>query len=530
MQIRLALAKAKRSLGLSVLAVAVSSPVTAFAQEPEEGEDDPVEETAAEKAAGPSAAPPPSATTPPPPPAPPAPPPSPFTLSVKGFVSGTIAMQDMAGGANGNYNLFLFGPAAEPTTDKWMYGGDVRQSQLKFFITGPTLIGAVPTAGFDFDLLGGHQINSVPGQVAPVTMFNPTTMMNTPTGQYVPTGTSAQGDENILPRVRLAYLELNWNGGEDILRIGQFHNLIVPMIPASLSHIGAPLGYGAGQLGWRAPGITYQHTFKLSDTTSLAASIQLNRNNWADNVPSCAAGQGTVTPGAMGGAPTFNNCVPNGVSLAESSALPQIQARVMLSGPPKPSPFPLYAPNAWQLHLVGVWDQKDASGLGAEIPAGLNLKDTLTTTIVSAGFKVSLGPLLVAGHGWYGKNAGSLFGHIFATQHPALGDINGFGGWGQVGFSLTPQLAIWAFGGIDKPNEADIRRTMRNYYIQNVQLAGMISFVAGPLAFSLEYLRLMSDFAFAAVPASPATMNMPVPERTVSVAANQIAASAAFFF
>jgi hypothetical protein len=544
MQIRLALAKAKRSLGLSVLAVAVSSPVTTFAQEAEEGEDDPVEETTAEQAAGPSAAPPPSATTPPPPPpaAPPAPPPSPFSLSVKGFVSGSVSMQDGAGGA-GNYNLFLFGPNTELTTDKWIYGGDVRQSQLKFFITGPTLIGAVPTAGFDFDMLGGHQINSTPGQIAPVyvpvfdAMGNPRVdAMGNPVmaaAGGAPTGTIAQGDENILPRVRLAYLELNWGGGQDILRIGQFHNLIVPMIAASLGHIGAPLGYGAGQIGWRAPGITYQHTFKLSDEISLAAAIQLNRANWADNWPACGTGTpGSTTINAAGMAPARTvNCVPNGVSLAEASALPQVQARLMLSGPPKPSPFPLYAPNAWQVHLVGVWDQKDVSGLGQELPAGSTYKDTLTTSIVSAGFKATLGPVLVAGHGWYGKNAGSMFGHIFATQHPAMGDINGFGAWGQLGFNLTPQLALWGFGGIDKPNEADIRRTMGNYYIQNVQLCGMLSFVAGPLAFSLEYMRVMSDFAWAARPDNPATPdNDAMAERVTSAAVNQIALSGAFFF
>ena len=536
MQIKLALAKAKRSLGLSVLAVAVSSPVTAFAQE-EEGDEDPVEETAAEEAAGPSAPLPPSAPTPPPPPAPPAPPPSPFSLAVKGFVSGSISMQDGASAA-GNYNLFLFNSTRGGNGD-WMYGGDVRQSQLKFFITGPTLIGAVPTAGFDFDLLGGQQIQSTPGLIAPPTMVLAPGMpdaMGNPTTRTVslggwPTGTAAQGDENILPRVRLAYLELNWNGGADTVRLGQYHNLIVPMIPASLGHIGAPLGYGAGQLGWRAPGITYQHTFKLSDTTSLAASIQLNRNNWADNRGACP---GSGSPLALDAPPVqsspSNDCLPHGVSFAEASGLPQVQARLLLSGPPKPSPFPLYAPNAWQLHLVGVWDQKDASGFGLDPEAGATYKDTLTTTIVSAGFKATLGPLLVAGHGWYGKNAGSLFGHIFAMQHPQAGDINGFGAWGQLGFSITPQLGLWAFGGIDKPNKADILKTMRNYYTQNVQLCAMLSFVAGPLAFSLEYMRIMSDFTTGAIPASPATGGMAFAERTFSNSMNQISANGALFF
>ncbi|HET8936908.1 MAG TPA: hypothetical protein VFN67_25870 [Polyangiales bacterium] len=524
MQIKLALATATRLLGMSLLAVAVASPVTAFAQEPEEGEAD-EGDSAAEQAEAPAstAVTPPPSVTPPAPPLPPAPPPNPFSLAVKGFVAGSIMMQDTST-AGGNYNLFLFG-GRESQTDKWMYGGDVRQSQLKFFITGPKLIGAIPTAGFDFDLLGGHQINSVPGAVAPITVttMNAMGMPVTSVLGNAPTGTSAQGDENLLPRVRLAYLELNWNAGEDIVRIGQFHNLIVPMIAASLSHIGAPLGYGAGQLGWRAPGITYQHTFKLSETTSLAASIQLNRNNWADNLPTCAPGQNTVAPNAMGGMPaTKNNCLPQGVSLAEASGLPQVQARLMLSGPPKASPFPMYAPNAWQVHLVGVWDQKDASGLGAELPAGTGLQDKLTTAIVSAGFKASLGPVLIAGHGWYGKNAGSLFGHIFAMQHPAAGDINGFGGWGQVGVSLTPQLALWAFGGIDKPKEADIRKTIGGGYVQNIQLVGMASFVAGPLAFSLEYMRIMSDLA--------SVNPMTGAQTLTSGTANQISLTGAFFF
>src|SRR5688572_23092527 len=122
MQIKKALAKATRLLGMSLLAVAVSSPVTAFAQEGEDGEADEgaTDPAAEEKAAEPAAAPPPSATTPPPPPAaPPAPPPSPFSLAVKGFVSGSIMMQDTST-AGGNYNLFLFG-GRDSTTDKWMY-------------------------------------------------------------------------------------------------------------------------------------------------------------------------------------------------------------------------------------------------------------------------------------------------------------------------------------------------------------------------------------------------------------------------
>jgi hypothetical protein len=524
---KLSLVHATRMLGIGLIAVLLASPAGVFAQEAGEGEDD-LGEDADEPASGPGTLPaePPEEEAPrqagpelPPKPValPPVPalPPSPFTLTVKGVISGSMFLQDLPA-RSGNGGGFIFG-GINLTTDKWFLGGDVRQSQLLFSVRGPQVLGgALPNGVIEFDLLGGNQIATVPGALVVVPVRD---AMMMPIGSAVVSSftSSPQGDESVLPRVRLAYAELNWGMGEDVLRIGQFHNLLLPMIAASGSHIGTPLGYGAGQLGWRAPGITYLHKFMLSETTSLTAGLQVNRNSWIDNVPVCAPMQ---IPG-----PTPNNCVPSGVSLGEASTLPQVEARVVVSGPPAPSPFPMYAPNAWQVHLVGHWDQKDLSGVGAGPAAGMT--DTLTTFVAEAGFKVTFGPVLLAGNGWYGQNAGGLFGHIVQMQAPGLPDVTGFGAWGQLGFSFTKNLSLWGFGGIDKPNETEARNASF-VFLQNMQIAAMLSYVDGPLVLALEYLRATTDTA---IPGVMATATMPgTGPGTLSTSANQIAATLAYFF
>jgi hypothetical protein len=443
-------------------------------------------------------------------------PPSPFTLTVKGMISGTTFMQDLptrsgyGGGA-------IFAPV-DLASDKWFLGGDIRQTQLLFKVSGPPVLGdATPTGYVEFDLLGGNQIGTVPGAVSAVTVRD-AMGMTVGTGTAASVTSSAQGDESVLPRVRLAYVELNWGLGSDVLRVGQYHNLLLPMVPASASHIGTPLGYGAGAIGWRSPGVTYSHKFSLSDTVNLYASVQLNRNSWTDNVPSCAP---TQVPGPM------TNCVPGGVSLGEASLLPQVEGRLLLAGPMAPALFPTHgsAPFAWMVYLVGHWDQKDLSGVGADAVAPLD--DTLATVAGEAGFKVSLGPAFLSGNAWYGKNTGGLFGHVIQSQAPGQPDVTGFGAWGQIGVGLFSKLSLWAYAGIDKPNE-DEARAAGFLLLQNSQLAGMLSYVDGPVVIALEYLRITTQLGLpgaAATPTTPATA-----PSSLTFTANQIALTGNYFF
>jgi hypothetical protein len=429
----------------------------------------------------------------PPPAVPPAPPPSPFTFVLKGQVASTLFVQDVPFGS-GNGGGSIFSPATL-ITDKWMLGGDIRQSRLTFTIKGPEVLGgATPTGIFEIDLGGGNQVTTVPGVNAAVTVRD-AMGMTVGTGVAPTVTSSAYGDESLLPRVRVAYVELNWGAGQNILRVGQFHNLLLPMIAASASHTGTPLGYGAGQLGWRSPGITYLHRFALSSETNLDIGVQINRNSWIDNFAPCSATQ--MPP------PTTPNCLPSGVSLGEASMLPQVEGRVMLSGGKAESPWPLYAPNVWQVYLVGHWDQKDLSGVGftATAPA----RDGMTTAVGEFGFKLRLGPVLVAANGYAGQNSGNVYGNILQLQLPNMPDVSGFGGWGQLGLSFTSNLSLWGFFGVDKPDRAQAERAVLAR-VRNMQIAGMFAYVEGPLIIALEYLYISTDSLtfMMAVPPAPA--------------------------
>lgn len=443
----------------------------------------------------------PAQLNPPPPPPPPPSVPSPFQFSFKGTVALTLYAQDTPI-ITGNGVGTLAGPAPI-LGDSWHMGGDIRQSRFSLSVRGPELLGAIPTASIEMEMAGGNQIYTIPGPPSTVVVRD---AMGMPVGTANVPGftSSAQGDESLLPRLRTAYVEFNWDAGTNVLRAGQYHNLLLAMVSASGAHP-ATLGYLAGQLGWRTPGLTYSHKFRLSADTSLDAAVQLNRNSWNDNAPACGPG---MAPPAM-------NCLPAGVSLGEAG-LPQVEARLLLSGPLTESMWPHYAPTVWQLHVIGHWDRKDLSGVNATAPAGM--RDTMTTYAVEAGGKYKLGPVQLAVNGWYGQNTGSLFGNIAQLQAPDKPDVQGFGVWGQLGIMLFDGFSLWGFTGIDRPNR-DQALAAGFTRLQNMQIAVMLAYVNGPLMATLEWLNITT--------VSP---NATMPGQTVSYSGNQPSFTIAYAF
>jgi len=526
---------------LTVSALLVS-PVTAFAQAGEEAED---EDDTEEAGSGTAPASPPAATTSPAPPAappaPPPPPPSPFTLVVKGLISGSLFVQNAP--APGTGGAFGFGPN-RVAEDGWFLGGDVRQSRLTFTIRGPEVLGgATPIGVMEMDLNGyNYQVTPV-GGLSVVLGAGGTATGNAVT-QALPYNVLTNEprlDENLVAHVRLAYTELNWGASQNVLRVGQYHNLLLGMIAGSASHLGVPIGYGAGQLGWRSPGITYIHRFALSPGTNVDVGLQVNRNSWRDELPTCptaaatsaAATQPTQPPNGTG------RCLPFGISAGEASMLPQVEARVMAFGGVAESPLPFYLPTKWLAYVAGHWDQKDVTGVGGGVapamaagaPPGAVSRDSMTTYVAQFGGKIQLGPVLVAANGWYGQNAGNVFGHIFQMQDLNRPDVSGFGAWGQLGIGLGKNLSVWGFAGIDKPDEAQaIAAAGPNYQgyngfnvagitrLQNVQLAGQLAYTDGPIQIAAELLYvatknlIQSTLGSPAVPGNP-TATPPVPDR-----------------
>lgn len=450
---------------------------------------------------------------------------------LKGLVSGSIFLQDVPAAAQGG--ALTFG-AVNLTDDKWFLGGDVRQTRLTFNIRGPEVLGgAIPLGVVEMDLGGyNYQFLASNGLTAQVNRYTGATDMMTgalaSTSVAVPFNVATNEprfDESLVPRTRLAYVELNWSNSQNVLRVGQFHNLLLGMIPGSASHIATPLGYGAGQLGWRSPGITFLHRFKLSAESNLDIGIQINRNSWRDELPNCSQNFSPSQPSA----PTDNtqapqaNCLPYGISAGEASMLPQIEARIMAFGGMAAMPLPFYLPTKWQAFVTVHYDKKDLSGVGRQTSAtqiAAGYRDSMDTFVVQGGFKLQLGPVLLAVNGWWGKNAGNVFGHIFQMQDIWRRDISGFGGWGQLGFALSKNFSVWAFGGIDKPNADEIIKAFGVVgtvgRLQNIQLVGQLLYTDGPIQIGLEFIMVMTQNYYAAIPAN-AMVTLPEARPTYTV-------------
>ena len=260
------------------------------------------------------------------------------------------------------------------------------------------------------------------------------------------------GDEQPQLRIRLAYADLT--NGRTTIRIGQFWSPMFGEVPVSVTHIAFPLGYGAtGMVGWRFPGIFLYHD--LAPGKKVSAQLQL----------AVMEGSGP-TAGATDG--TY------GIGNGEASGLPQLEARLN---------FAKKSPNlAWTLYFVGHIDWKDTTGSGVE-------SDNLTGTGFEAGANIAPGKLTLHGNFYTGKALGQQFAHI--TQQ---GNVRGMGMWIQAGFDVSPRLGLWAFYGMDDPDEDQFATDnpgvagglLRH---KNETLSGMLRFRAGRYALGLEYFR-----------------------------------------
>jgi hypothetical protein len=410
-----------------------------------------------------------------------------FTFTFKGFVSASVFAQDASMGVTyvGNANqvgqIPWFAANAVWPTDKLIFGGDVRQTRMNFAVKGPTVFGDwTPNGVVELDWAGGA-------------------------------GGAPYGDENLLPRLRLAYVELA--SGSHNIKVGQWHNLIIGFIPASAAHIAFPFAYSAGLIGWRSPGVTYTYKTSTSSGLNVELGLQLNRNSWND--------------------------ITAPISLGEASGLPQIEARVMVTSGKNVSAWPLYPVADWLAFLAFHYDQKDLTGPGASAAPGV--EDKLTTFAIQGGVKNNSIPgLTVAQNGWYGQNAGSLVGHMQqvgpvapSAANVALASVSGFGLWGQLGYDLGAKFSVWGFMGVDSPDWEDAAWAFGGTTagtaarVRNVNTAAMLAWRDGPVVIGLEWLHSFTTYGYGTPPAA----GQP-PDRVTTFArnANQYMLTADYFF
>jgi hypothetical protein len=256
-------------------------------------------------------------------------------------------------------------------------------------------------------------------------------------------------DEQPRLRLRLAYADLS--NGQTTLRIGQNWAPFFGEVPVSLTHIAFPLGYGsAGMVGWRFPGIFLYHDF----VNGSPGAVQMQ----------FAAMKGSGP--ARAGSDASNN-----IGGGEASGKPALEARLNLA-----HRTPSFA---WSGYAVGHVDWMDSTGTGAD-------GGDLMAWGVAAGASIAPGKLTLHGNAYCGRALGPQFGHI--TQ---MGDIRGWGAWGQVGYDFTKNWSLWGFYGGDLPDAARFQRDLGLVLPrqQNNVSSALLRFRAGRYALGLEYFR-----------------------------------------
>ncbi len=258
-------------------------------------------------------------------------------------------------------------------------------------------------------------------------------------------------DEQPTPRLRLAYVDLT--NGSTTIRVGQDWALTLGMIPTSTSHIGFPLGWGSGGfIGWRFPGIWWKQKLRgggkgMQTTFSMAVL----KNSWVDKTSATVPDVG-------------------------EAGLPQIEARFDFDGK-------LAGGGMWKLYTVGHFDQKDLTGIPGATSVTPRDQDLLNSWAGEAGGQLKASAFTLQGNAYYGRAIGHHFGNLIQ-----FGDIEGWGGWGQVGLDVTHHVDLWLYGGLEDPHDGDVRAAGANR-LRSWLTVPMLRLHAGPYALGFEWLH-----------------------------------------
>nr|WP_323748548.1 hypothetical protein [Dyella silvae] len=236
-----------------------------------------------------------------------------LSVALHGFISASGFAQDKTFINYGNGQSALI--PAPPTVsnkangyDGSLSGFDVRNTRFWLDVTGARLNDNWGGGGrIEMDFFGGNN------------------------------GTGAFAQQQPVPRLRQAYMDItNPNIGSTI-RIGQQWDLMFPLdnVPTSLTHIGFPLGYGTGIVGWRYPGVVWMQDLNHgSDGIKWRLDMGVFEGNW--NGPQNSAGTSNV----------------NYLNAGSANFRPQVEARLRAQG------------GNWLAYFAAHYSQVKLSGVG----------------------------------------------------------------------------------------------------------------------------------------------------------------------
>lgn len=311
-----------------------------------------------------------------------------------GFVGASLYSENAGLSSGGGQAAWWV--SSEPTTDKGVLGGDVRQSRLNFSLTGPQLWEGATARGFaEIDFFGGNTAGAL-------------------------------GDISIAPRLRVGFAELKLAKSGTVIRVGQDHDLVLGLIlPTTVGHVAYPLSYQSGTIGWRRPQIAAYQTFAVTPDYKLEVAAAVGRSGWT---AASAAEQ----------------------VLGQASGMPSFEGRVKLQH----KMFEAFAATHWS--SIDVSGQGATAPAGANDKAsttafnvGAKVSYKGATLQGSAYTGKNLGPL--AGNILQWQDTAHLL-------LPGGADVSEVGYWLQAGYAIPtmPELSVWALTGLANPDDADV--------------------------------------------------------------------------
>ncbi|HEX5306536.1 MAG TPA: hypothetical protein VFW82_10665 [Dyella sp.] len=275
-------------------------------------------------------------------------------------------------------------------------------------------------------------------------------------------GAGAYSISQPTPRLRQAYMDLKNASSGSTVRIGQQWDLLFPIdnIPASVTHIAFPLGYGTGMIGWRFPGVVWMQDLNHgADGPKWRLDLGGFNGNWSgpgDNINYLTAGNAGFRP--------------------------QLQARLHVQD------------KDWLAYFVAHYAQIDLRGVDGTAAT------PIATTIDSEGFEVGgnwhPGNWMFKGNIYSGKGLGQVFGGLVQ-----FGDIQETGGYLQAGYKFTPNWSANAFYSYAKPKRSDVVEWLGRGSVgrlQNREAALNLIYTSGAYELGLEYMYSKLDTTSAA--------------------------------
>ena len=265
-------------------------------------------------------------------------------------------------------------------------------------------------------------------------------------------GNGPYSQQQPMPRLRQAYMELDNVSTGSTVKLGQQWDLMFPLdnVPASLAHIAFPLGFSTGFVGWRFPGAVWMQDLNHGSAGAKwrldLAAFEGSWNGPGDNINYLTAGNAGFRP--------------------------QVEARLHVQD------------KDWLGYASVLYSKVDLRGVGGTAPTPV--KSGVTSEGIQVGGNWHPGPWMFRANAYTGRGLGQIFGGLVQ-----FGDIKETGGFLQAGYKFTPNWSANAFYGFSKSNTKDVIAWLGRGSVgrlKNRQTALNLQYSAGAYDIGIEWM------------------------------------------